>query len=323
MNDTQELWDFRASNGEGAIIARAWIPDSPLAVVQIAHGMSEHSGRYYDFARFLNAQGFAVVANDHAGHGLSLQGHKGAFATKAGGFDYSTNDLHRLFLHAEEHLGTLPRILFGHSMGSMMAALYAERYPGLTALIISGTPYGIPVSRLFQLLAGLIASMQGQLAASRILELLTGSAEKLPVGDAERARTWLTRDNEKVREFCIDPLCGFDYTAGGYHAFIQGYHAITTREWSRGIPDIPILVTGGSDDTASARGKGPRYYAGQLERTGHTQVELKVFDECRHEILNELNRDEVYGFLHNWLATSLATHKQADSFEFVDSEAKG
>lgn len=310
MSYRQELWNYRASNGEGDIIARAWIPDDPLAIVQISHGMSEHSGRYFDFAHFLNTQGFAVVANDHAGHGLSVQGHKGAFAAKQGGFDYSVNDLQKLFLYAEEELGCLPRILFGHSMGSMMAALYAERYKGLTALVISGTPYGIPVSGFFQWLSGVIAGAQGQLAHSRLLELLTGSADKLPIGDAERARTWLTRDSNKVREFCIDPLCGFDYTAGGYHAFIRGYRLLISKEWSKQIPDIPVLVAGGSDDTASASGKGPLHYATQLKETGHSHVELKVFEDCRHELINELNREEVYWYFTEWFLQALQRTKK-------------
>ena len=300
MEIKREQWQFSASNREGDICAHVWLPETPIAVVQIAHGMSEHGARYDEFARFLCRFCFCVIANDHAGHGLSAQGHIGAFSASAGGFNHTVEDLHRLFELAEEKFGRLPRLLFGHSMGSMLAALYAERFDGLSALVMSGTPAALGFSHLFQFLAGIISTTRGQLASSPLLERLSGSAAILPLSEAEHAREWLSRDREKVREFCIDPLCGFDYTAGGYHTMLQGYHHLNASDWGQKIPDIPILIVAGTEDTASDSGKGPARYAAQLTRTGHTQVELKLFEQCRHELLNELNRQEIYGFLCDW-----------------------
>ncbi|MCL1847980.1 MAG: alpha/beta hydrolase [Coriobacteriia bacterium] len=305
METRRELWRFAASNKEGDLFAHAWLPKAPRALVQIAHGMSEHGARYDEFARFLSSHGFCVIANDHAGHGLSAQGHLGAFSAFAGGFDCAVKDLHGLFGLAEERLGQLPRLLFGHSMGSVLAALYAERFAGLSALTMSATPAAIGFSHLFQFLAGTIATTRGQLASSPLLERLSGSAANLPLAEAEHAREWLSRDTEKVREFCKDPLCGFDYTAGGYYTMLRGYHHINTRSWGQGIPDIPILVAAGTDDSASDFGKGPARYAAQLLRTGHTQVELVLFEQCRHELTNELNRQEVYAFLTDWFTQAL------------------
>ena len=306
MGIKQEEWLFPASNGEGTIFARAWLIEKPAAVVEIAHGMSEHSGRYDEFARFLCLNGFSVIANDHAGHGQSTQGHPGAFAAKAGGFDFSVEDLHRLFLLAEEKIGALPRILFGHSMGSILAALYAERWEGLAALALSGMPSTIKFSRLCSLITGFITSTRGHLAQSALLKRLSGSAASLPPREAERKRQWLTRDSEKIREFSYDPLCGFDYTVGGYAAILSGYNYINSKKWGRGIPNIPILVVAGTDDTASGKGKGPAKYAARLTAQGHTLVELKLFPECRHELINELNRKEIFGYLCDWFKGSLS-----------------
>lgn len=308
----RERWYIPASNGEGDLVSHVWLSANPLtsqprALVQIAHGMSEHAARYDEFARYVCARGFAVVANDHAGHGLSAQEHLGSFSTEAGGFDCAVEDLHRLFLHAEVQLGTLPRFLLGHSMGSILSGLYAERYSGLAALILSGTPSNIPASRLLQLLSGLIAKVRGQTARSPLLERLTGSADKLSLEEAMQARTWLTRDTEKVREFCLDPLCGFDYSAGGYYTLLRGYHTLNADTWSLHIPDIPMLVIGGTDDTASDKGRGPVRYTAQLRSTGHTQVELELFEGCRHELLNEINRDDIYEYLCTWLIEKLPT----------------
>jgi len=298
-------WTFPAANGEGEIFARAWIVQNPAAIVQIAHGMSEYSVRYNEFACFLCLHGFCVVANDHAGHGQSAQGHLGAFAAKAGGFDCSVKDIQRLFVLSEEKIGKFPHILFGHSMGSILAALYAERWGGLSALVMSGTPSSIKHSRIFCFIADIISASRGHLARSALLETLSGSAANLSSEEMERKRVWLSRDIEKIREFNNDPLCGFDYSAGGYSAMLRAYHYIKSKNWGLNIPDIPILIVSGTDDTVSGKGKGAKDYAGQLLRTGHTHVELKLFPECRHEIINECGREEIYAFLCKWFKDNL------------------
>jgi len=305
MEIKKEEWLFPSSNEEGETFARAWLIDKPVAIVQLAHGMSEHSGRYDEFACFLCSHGFSVVANDHVGHGRSAQGQLGSFASKKGGFDFAISDLEKLFELAEERIGVHPRILFGHSMGSILVGLYAERYSGLSALGICGTPAAIESSRLFSLIAGFITTFRGHKAPSPLLERLTGSIAGLPPDEAIRERYWLSRDEEKVREFTEDPQCGFDYTAGGYATMLKAYHYMYGPKWGRLIPDIPILVTGGAADPKSGNGDGPTGYYEQLKKTGHTHVELKLFTEMRHEILNETGREEVYKYLCAWFLDKL------------------
>jgi len=305
MNINNEEWRYASSNGEGETFARAWLIENPVAIVQLSHGMSEHSGRYDEFASFLCSSGFSVVANDHVGHGLSAQGQLGSFASKAGGFDFSVSDLDKLFALAEERIGALPRILFGHSMGSILAGLYAERYQGLCALVLCGTPYAIESSRMFALIAGFITAFRGQKAESPLLERLTGSIRNLPPEEKIRERYWLSRDEETVKAFTEDPLCGFDYTAGGYATMLKAYHYMYGPKWGRLIPDIPILVTGGGSDDKSGNGEGPKGYYEQLIKTGHSRVELKIFSDMRHEILNEIGREEVYDFLRDWFLDKL------------------
>jgi len=295
-----EEWNFPAANGEGDIFVRTWLVDDPVGIVQIAHGMSEHSERYDGFARYLCSHGFSVVANDHAGHGLSPQGHIGAFSKKSGGFDDTVTDMHKLTLIAKEKIGDLPYILFGHSMGSSLSAVYAERFGGdLSALVLCGMPYAIKSSKMFQFLAGFISAFRGHDTMSPLLAHLKANATEIPEGVGEW--DWLSRDSNKVNEFINDPLCGFDYTAGGYSTMLHAYHHIISKKWGRLIPDIPILVVAGAEDVASDYGNGPKAYAAQLEATGHTKVDLKLFPEFRHEITNELNRDEVFKYLCEWV----------------------
>ena len=295
-------WGFPASDGEGDIIARGWLIPDPLAIVQIAHGMSEHSGRYDDFAVALCSKGYSVIANDHTGHGLSARGHLGTFAQKPGGFDFAVDDLERLFGYAQTHVGTLPRILMGHSMGSMLAALYADRYDGLSALIMIGTPAPVAFSGLAILYADHVTRRHGYLARSPLIEKLSGSTEGLVGEVLERKELWLTRDIEVVRAFVADPLCGFDFTASGYAEMLRGFRRVASPSWGEHIPDVPVLIAAGGKDTAGGKGKGPKRYARQLQANGHTDVTLKLFPDDHHEILNELDRDDVYAFIFDWLS---------------------
>jgi len=193
-------------------------------------------------------------------------------------------------------------------MGSLMAALYAERYNDLSALILSATPTAIKYSKVFQFLAAMIATTRGQLAASPLLEKLTDSVKDMTEEEKMISRSWLTRDEEKIREFNRDPLCGFDYSAGGYHALLKAYHHINAPGWGIKIPDIPILIVAGADDPSSGNGSGPVQLTERLTKTGHKQVELRLFKDARHELVNELNRQEVYTFLGNWINQQLSSH---------------
>jgi alpha-beta hydrolase superfamily lysophospholipase len=187
-----------------------------------------------------------------------------------------------------------------------MAALYAERFDDLSALILSATPSAIKFSGAIQLLTGIIATTRGQLARSSLLEKLTGTVAHMTDEQKTQARHWLTRDTDKIKEFNDDPLGGFDYSAGGYHAMMQAYRHVNAKNWGAQMPDIPLLIVAGEADQSSGFGKGPRHFARQLAKTGHSQVELKLFEDARHELVNELGRQEIYAFLTSWINQQVA-----------------
>ena len=301
MDIQRKEWNFPAANGEGDIFVRAWLTENPRAIIQIAHGMAEHSARYDAFAAALCSWGFSVVANDHTGHGQSAHGTLGTFAQKPGGFNFVIDDMARLFEFAKTEIGALPCILFGHSMGSMLAALYADRYNDIIALIMSGCPAPIAFSGLAVRYANWLVKRHGYLVQSRLLAKLAGSVEGLTGEALERKEMWLTRDMEIVRAFIADPLCGFDFSASGLSEMLSGFSSVASPEWGKNIPDIPVLIAAGGNDSVGGKGKGPTRYANQLRANGHGDVTLKIFPDDHHEILNELNRDEVYAFIHDWL----------------------
>lgn len=295
-------WAFPASNGEGDIFVRGWLVSNPRALVQIAHGMAEHSGRYEDFATALCNWGFSVVANDHTGHGHSAHGHLGTFAQKPGGFDFVVDDIARLFEYTRSQIGELPQILMGHSMGSMLAALYAERYYDIIALIMTGAPAPIAFSGLAIRHAERLIRRHGYLARSPLIEKLSGTTRGLSEEQVERKELWLTRDMEIVRAFISDPLCGFDLSASGFSEMLRGFRRVASKDWGIKIPDIPVLIAAGGKDSVGNNGKGPQRYARQLQTSGHSDVTLKIFPDDHHEILNEFDREDVYDFIRNWLS---------------------
>ena len=298
-------WAFPASNGEGDIFVRGWLIEKPRALVQIAHGMAEHSGRYDDFAAALCSWGYSVVANDHTGHGQSAHGTLGTFAQKPGGFDYVVEDMHKLYELVETKTGQLPRIMMGHSMGSMLAALYADRYEGIIALIMTGAPAPNPMSGFAIWYANGKIKRHGYMARAPLIEKLAGSTRGLTGEELERKELWLSRDMDIVRAFIADPLCGFDFTASGFSEMLSGFKVVASPDWGKKIPDIPILIAAGGNDSVGGKGKGPARYARQLQSTGHSDVTLKIFPDDHHEILNERDREDVYAFIRDWLESKV------------------
>lgn len=294
-------WYFPAASGEGDIFARGWLTDNPRAIIQIAHGMAEHSGRYDDFAAALCSRGYSVVANDHAGHGLSAHGALGTFALKPGGFDFVIEDMARLYEHAEAQIGILPRILMGHSMGSMLAALYADRRDDIIALIMTGCPAPYALSGFAIWHTDRVVKRRGYLARAPLIEKFAGSVRGLTGEELERKELWLTRDIEIVRAFIADPLCGFDLSASGFCEMLSGFRTVASADWGKRIQDIPVLIAAGANDSVGGKGKGPARYARQLQKTGHNDVTLKIFPDDHHEILNEYDRKDVYAFILDWL----------------------
>lgn len=289
--------------GEGNVFTRIWSPDTPPhAILQIAHGMQEHAGRYESVARFLAAHGWAVYANDHIGHGRSTMGHMGTFSLKPGGFSFLLEDMHTLFdFAAAEHPG-LPKALLGHSMGSIASGLYATKYEDIDLLVLMGTPAPNCMAGAGALLAGIIARCKGPTAVSPLLTKLananigSGSSD-----DPMKRNAWLSRDTAEVLRAVQDPLFGKPFSASAYRELFRGLQAFGSRKWAPQVKNIPVLVIAGSADPCGKNGAGPRHYEEALRASGHTDVTLRLFDGARHEILHETNREEVEAALLQFL----------------------
>ena len=285
------------SAGHGRIYCRVWEPEGqPRAILQIVHGIAEHVDRYDYFARFMSGQGILVAAEDHMGHGKSLQvGDVVGYFT--GGWDAAVADTFALQQMLMAQYPGVPYILFGHSMGSFMARTMLIRYPqsGLAAAIISGTAWmPSPVVMGGKLVCKLEEKRYGDKMVSELLtKLMFGGYNKAFV-PARTAFDWLTTDAAVVDRYVEDPLCGFDATIGLARDMIGAFSLIQSKDQLQKMKkDLPVWFLAGKSDPVGNMGKGVRQAYDEFCKAGMQYVSVTLY-EGRHEMLNEKNRDAVY-----------------------------
>lgn len=275
--------------------AVAYIPESPKAIFQIVHGMCEHKGRYEPFMRFMAENGFVVVAHDHRGHGESVQSDDdlGYFGDRTG--EAIVEDAAKVTREAKAKFGGLPVVLFGHSMGSLVVRCYIQKYDDtIDKLIVCGSPSRNPLVGTAIAMAKTIGKFKGERHRSETLKRLsTGDGDDDFPGEGTDA--WLTRDREIVRRYADDPKCGYTFTVNGYlnlfyllkKTYDKGRYALKKK-------NLPIFFVAGSDDPVIVSEEKWAKAQAFLRDLGYENVAGKLFHQMRHEVLNELGKEEVY-----------------------------
>ena len=293
------------SCGAGHIRAGVWMPEGePVAVLQILHGIAEHIERYDAFASFLNKHGILVVAGDHMGHGKSI-GYEGIRGYFHGGWFAAVEDACKLMQDTRKQYPDLPYILFGHSMGSFMARTILARYPncGITGAVICGT--GWQSSALLKVALPLcdhVCKKDGEREPSPSLQKLMFGSYNNKVEHVRTPNDWLTRDSRIVDLYNADPLCGFAATAGLYRDMLKGISYIQVKRNLLAMDKtLPVLFVAGSDDPVGGYGKTVKRTVKAFLEAGMQDVTCKLYPMCRHEILNEINKDEVFDDLLTWI----------------------
>jgi alpha-beta hydrolase superfamily lysophospholipase len=285
-----------------------WLPKintPPKAAIQIAHGMAEHAKRYDPFARFLVDSGFCVYANDHRGHGntAGFSGKIGHFADE-NGWNLAVKDMHAITCFIKEQYPGLPIFLFGHSMGSFLSRHYIALYGNeVKGVILSGTG-GDP--GLLGCIGRFIAFLECRIKGIRSHSLLL---TKLSFGKFNNSfkpnRTdfdWLSRDDMEVDKYIGDPFCGEVFTAGFFHDLFTGMKFINQSDNIKKIPkNLPVYLFSGDKDPVGNNKKGVEQVYNSYKKAGFSDVKLKFYKGGRHEMLNEINRKEVYGDIVGWL----------------------
>ena len=293
------------SVGVGRLHCCRWTPAGEIrAVVQIIHGIAEFVERYDDFAGYLNSLGFLVVAEDHMGHGQSV-GKEGIQGYFHGGWFAAVEDSVNLLRQTREEYPDVPYILFGHSMGSFMTRTILAKYPdtGITAAVICGTGWQprplLPVAiRVCQA----VCSRVGEQNPSPWLQNLVFGGYNAHVEHPRTEYDWLTRDKNMVDAYIAHPSCGFTASSGLLRELLKGILYVEQPEnLGRMKKDLPILFVAGGEDPVGSYGKGVKKTAEEFKKAGMEDVRLRLFPLCRHEILNEINRQEIYEFISSWM----------------------
>ncbi len=298
---------FNSSTGVNKIHTVIWEDDEKekRGIFQIAHGVSEYIERYDDFARFLASNGFVVVGNDHLGHGSSVNASNefGFFADEDGDVRL-VDDMHILHNIMVKHYPTLPYILFGHSLGSMCARVYAADFgEELSALILCGTgelpapailgeePLKIMSKKLDMLKTFDATSVFG------LISKLTNRKENSENVSLE----WLSYNKENIERYAADPLCGFPLTLAGTRDALSLFNTACRSGWADKVPtELPILLVSGAKDPVGFNGKGVIDVCDKLENAGH-KPEIILYPGMKHEILNEVEHEKVYNDILDFL----------------------
>lgn len=283
---------------------------SRRGVFLLSHGLAEHALRYAPLARYLSARGYEVYGFDHRGHGWTTapDAPPGRFALK-GGEAKVLADLAAVREHARSAHPALPLILFGHSMGGMIAARAAETephaYAGLCIWNANLDP-GI-AGRLG--LAILLAErfFKGSDVPSRFGPLFTFDTWAKSIEGARTRFDWLSRDEAEVAKYLADPRCGFDCSVSLWIDLLGIALAGGRGENLARLPkDLPINLVGGGHDPATDRGRAMTWLATRLRSRDIKKVHLTIYPDMRHETLNEFGRERAMAMLADWADTVLA-----------------
>lgn len=306
MVKREELY-FDSRDNENKIHAMKWIPESktPICILQIIHGMAEYIERYDEFAETMARKGILVVGEDHLGHGKSVgeNGTYGYFCER----DAATvvvRDSHRLKKMIQDQYPGIPYIILGHSMGSFILRNYLCRYgTGIQAAVIVGT--GMQPKAV--LAAGkAVAAVQKLFKDSKypsgLLNAIAFGGYNKRIKGNRTVMDWLTKDEKIVDAYIQDPLCGFTFTLNGFQTIFELVSRLYKSENLEKIPkELPVLFMSGADDPVGDYGKGVNKACRSLVDAGMKRVQMKLYSDDRHEVLNETDRAKIYEDIYIWI----------------------
>ena len=238
------------------------------------------------------------------GHGKSI-GTEGTQGYFNGGWMAAIEDSYRLLTETRQKYPQLPYVLFGHSMGSFLARTLLEVHPdsGIAAAVICGTGWQPALLlRSGLLMCKLICKKDGEKNPSPTLQNLVFGSYNQRVEHPRTPFDWLNRDKRAVDAYMADPLCGFVASGGLLRDMLGGIAFIQKKEnLEKMNRELPVFFIAGGDDPVGNYGKGVRQAAAAFEKAGMKHVSVRVYPLCRHEILNEINKQEIYEDIARWL----------------------
>lgn len=312
MSKREDLF-FDSRDGKTRIHGVIWKPDcmtgdhprNPRCVLQIVHGMEEYAARYDEFARYMNRYDICVIGEDHLGHGQSVKTADDlGYFCKEDPATVVVRDVHRLKKIVQEQLPDVPFILLGHSMGSFIVRNYICRYgTGIAGAILMGTG-SQPAASLGagKILTSAIALFKGWHYRSSLIRNIAFGSYGKRIPNPQSEHDWISVNAENVKRYEEDPLCGFGFTLNGYHTLFTFISRCQSKGYRKQIPQkLPLLLTAGAQDPVGAYGAGVRKAYESYKAQGIRDVEIRLYENDRHEILNENDKDVVSKDIYDWI----------------------
>jgi alpha-beta hydrolase superfamily lysophospholipase len=280
------------------------------ATLLLLHGMAEHQQRYTAFAQYLTTQGIVVLTYDQRGHGRSAPSEADlGFFQLVKPVERLLEDAAQLAAQLAHWFPAVPHCVFGHSMGSFVVrGLLQQAGNQFHGAILMGTAAPLPGARLMRLLVGGLNWLAPR-RRTAVLNWFMGWLNNRFFKEAapNEATKWLSANQQNQRAYLRDPWCGIPFTNNGFYTLLALMQRATEGPWTRGIPTtLPLLLLSGADDPVGQFGQGVRRVAQQLQHAGFRQVQLVLYPGLRHEILQELSKQQVYEEVATWLRTVVA-----------------
>lgn len=301
---TREDGQFPSVGGEGIIHTIVWLPEGEVrAVLQIVHGMQEYAARYEETAAWFCERGYAVCAHDQLGHGESLIGGKFGYFGEKDTTDTLAGDVIEMKKRMKKRFPGVPYFLFGHSMGSFVVRYALTKdSKGLSGAILCGTAgptKGVSVGKLYlkKLWKKNGAAYTDAALAARIP---TAYDQRFLAEKTKNA--WLTREKEVCDRFNRDPLTQFSFSVSALWTLLDLLDRVSQKKWPAQLPKtLPILLTAGANDPVGAYGEGVRTLYDRMMQRKFDDLEIFLYPDCRHELHNETNREEILSDWFSWM----------------------
>ena len=297
---------FTSGNGETRKLILHEPEGEPKAVLHIVHGMAEHYKRYYPLAQYLCARGFAVAGHDLIGHGPETPESELGYLGGSNGWQKLVDDLKTVHAILGQRWPKTRQVMLGHSMGSFLAREYVIQsgHDKLDGLVLSGTGFTTPaLCNTGLVMAQAVCAFGGMKKPSPYIDRIAFSGNNKTFKPARTNLDWLSRDEKEVDKYIADPYCGFVFTGGGYRDLFLGLKLLTKLDRLDKVPkSLPILMISGERDPVGGKDlSGMRAVAEQYRKAGLGNITIKTYADGRHEMFNEINRDEVRADLLAWL----------------------
>ncbi|MBO6128932.1 MAG: lysophospholipase [Pseudobutyrivibrio sp.] len=306
----QEVYTFNSKDGHSVIHCRKWLPDcEPVAVVQLVHGMVEYIERYDDFATFLTTKGYVVVGHDHIGHGHSVANEAElGVMTGAHPSEDMVEDIYTHYAMTRKAYPALPYFILGHSMGSYMLRKFLSDKTAyledLNGAVIMGTGQeAAGTCNAGLAVIAILSLFKGKNYRSTFVRDMTYSApyKKYDCYGKDYGNSWLSKNIQNVEKYYHDPLCTYTFTLNAYKGLVEATKYVGTKACvDKMRKGLPLLLVSGEEDPVGNLGAGTKAAADAFKNAGIKDVTLKLYTGDRHEILNELDREQVYDDIYNW-----------------------